>query len=88
MPHGTASQEDLLGSLLLSTVMTEIVNGALRRITSEVQALSYVDDTVLIGPADAVNNALQQLPALLRATGLEPQPTRPNTSSGRRPGAV
>ena len=51
--------------------MTETVNEALCQITSEAQALSYVDDTVLIAPADAVNSALLQLPALLRASGLE-----------------
>ena len=54
----------------------ERVNTALRQLTSEVQALSYVDDTVLIGPADALNNALAELPALLRASGLELQPTK------------
>ena len=48
----------------------------LRQLTSEVRTLSYVDDTVLIGAADAVNNALLNVPSLLRATGLELQPTK------------
>ena len=56
--------------------MTETVNTALQQLTSEVQALSYVDDAVLIGPADAVNNALARLPTLLRASGLELQPSK------------
>ena len=56
--------------------MTKMVNAALQQLTSEVHALYYVDDTVLIGPAEAVNNALAQLPDLLRASGLELQPTK------------
>ena len=64
------------GTLLFSTVMTETVNGALRQLTSEAQALSYVDDAVLIGPADAVSDALLQLPDLRRASGLGLQPTK------------
>ena len=56
--------------------MTETVNTALQQLISEVQALSYVDDTVLIGPADALSNALAQLPTLLRASGLELQPPK------------
>ena len=62
-----------MSALIFSTVMTETVNTALQQLISEVQALSYVDDTVLIGPADALSNALAQLPALLRASGLELQ---------------
>ena len=54
------------------SVMTETVNTALQQLTSEVQALSYVDDALLIGPANAVNNALAQLPTLLRASALGP----------------
>ena len=62
--------------LIFSTVMTETVNTALQQLTSLRPCLSYVDDTVLIGPADAVNNALAQLPNLLRASGLELQPSK------------
>ena len=69
-------QGDPMSALIFSTVMTETVNTALRQTASEVQALSYVDDTVLIGPADDVNNALSQLPTLLRASGLELQPSK------------
>ena len=67
---------DPMSALIFSTAMTETVNTALKELTSEVQALSYVDDTVLIGPADALSNALAQLPALLRASGIELQPPK------------
>ena len=50
-----------MGTLIFSVVMTETVNNALHQLTSEVQALSYVDDAVLIGPAGAVNNAISRL---------------------------
>ena len=62
-------QGDPMSALIFSTVMTETVNTAVKQLTSEEQALSYVDDTVL-------SNALAQLPALLRASGLELQPPK------------
>ena len=76
-------QGDPMSALIFSTVMTETVNTALKQLTSEVQALSYVDDTVLIGPADALNNALAQPPTTLRASGLELQPTKTQVGAPR-----
>ena len=65
-----------LSTPVFSTVTTDTVKSALRQLTSEVQALSYVDDIVHIGPADLANNALQPLPSSLRGTGLELQPAK------------
>ena len=53
--------------------MTEVVQQSIAKLTSEVQALSYVDDTILIGLTDDISIVLPQLPAL-QPTGLEPQP--------------
>ena len=69
-------QGDLLSTLLFSAVMSEAVSQAVRTITSEVQAVSYVDDTILTGPAEEVTQVLQQLPKLLAPSGLELQPAK------------
>ena len=54
--------------------MTEVLHKAVRKTTSEVTTLSYVDDTVLVGPADDVAQILQDLPRALDGTGLSLQP--------------
>ena len=69
-------QGDPLSTLLFSTVMSEVVSQAVRTITSEVQVVSYVDDTILTGPAEEVTQVLQQLPKLLVPSGLELQPAK------------
>ena len=69
-------QGDPLSTLLFSTVMSEVVSQAVRDITSEVHVVSYVDDTILTGPADEITKVLQQLPASLHPSGLELQPTK------------
>ena len=56
--------------------MSEVVSQAVRTITSEVQVVSYVDDTILTGPAEEVAQVLQQLPHLLAPSGLELQPAK------------
>ena len=71
MPQG-----DPLSTLLFSTVMSDVVSQAVRTITSEVQVVSYVDDTILTGPAEEMTQVLQQLPKLLEPSGLELQPAK------------
>ena len=56
--------------------MTEVLHKAVRTITSEVCTLSYIDDTVLLGPADAIAEILQALPRALAGTGLSLQPQK------------
>ena len=48
--------------LVFSLTMTDIVHKVVRVTTSEVRTLSYIDDTVLVGPADDIANMLQELP--------------------------
>ena len=50
--------------------MTEVIQQALRKITSGERALSYIDDPVLIGPADDIARVLQELPRALTHAGL------------------
>ena len=69
-------QGDPLSTLLFSSVMSEVVSQAVRTITSEVHVVSYVDDTILTGPAEDVTQVLQQLPKLLQPSGLELQPAK------------
>ena len=45
--------------------MTEVLHKAVRATTSEVMTLSYIDDTVLVGPADDIAQILQDLPRAL-----------------------
>ena len=56
--------------------MTEVLHKAVRQTTSEVTTLSYIDDTVLVGPADDVAQILQDLPRALDGTGLSLQPQK------------
>ena len=69
-------QGDPLSTLLFSTVMSDVVLQAVKSITSEVHVASYVDDTILIGPAEEVALTLQRLPKLLMHSGLELQPAK------------
>ena len=69
-------QGDPLSTLLFSTVMSDVVLQAVKSITSEVHVVSYVDDTILIGPAEEVALTLQRLPKLLVHSGLELQPAK------------
>ena len=47
--------------------MTEVIHKAVRETTSEVKTLSYIDDTVLVGPADDIaRNSSQHLPQAIR----------------------
>ena len=69
-------QGDPLSTLLFSTVMSEVVSQAVCGITSEVHVVSYVDDTILTGPAEEITKILQQLPSLLQPSGLELQPAK------------
>ena len=69
-------QGDPLSTLLFSTVMSDVVLQAVKSITSEVHVVSYVDDTILIGPAEEVALTLQRLPKLLMHSGLELQPAK------------
>ena len=56
--------------------MTEVLHKAVRATTSEVMTLSYIDDTVLFGPADDIAHILQDLPRALAGTGLSLQPRK------------
>ena len=70
-------QGDPLSTLLFSTVMSDVVSQAVRTITSEVQVVSYVDDTILIGPAEEVDaGSYSDCPSYLAPSGLELQPSQ------------
>ena len=56
--------------------MSEVASQAVRTITSEVHVVSYVDDTILTGPAEDIMMVLQKLPESISPTGLELQPTK------------
>ena len=56
--------------------MTEVIHKAVRETTSEVKTLSYIDDTVLVGPADDIADILQTLPRAIKDTGLSLQPQK------------
>ena len=69
-------QGDPLSTLIFSLSMTEVLHKAVRRTTSEVKTLSYIDDTTLLGPADEVAQTIQDLPRALEGTGLSLQPNK------------
>ena len=76
MTYDGLPQGDPLSTLVFSLSMTEVLHKAVRKTTSEVTALSYIDDTVLVGPADDVAQILQDLPRALAGTGLSLQPQK------------
>ena len=55
--------------MVFSLTMTEVIQKAVRETTSEVKTLSYIDDTVLIGPADDIAEIIQTLPRAIVDTG-------------------
>ena len=55
MTYDGLPQGDPLSTLVFSLAMTEVIHKAVRETTSEVKTLSYVDDTVLVGPADDIH---------------------------------
>ena len=62
MTYDGLPQGDPLSTLVFSLSMTEVLHKAIKKTTSEVNTLSYIDDTVLVGPADDVAQILQDLP--------------------------
>ena len=58
---------------MFSLAMTEVIHKAVRETTSDVKTLSYIDDTVLVGPADDIAEILQTLPRAISDTGLSLQ---------------
>ena len=50
MTYDGLPQGDPLSTLVFSLSMTEVLHKAVRATTSEVMTLSYIDDTVLVGP--------------------------------------
>ena len=65
-----------MSTLAFSLAMTEVIHKAVRETTSEVKTLSYINDTVLVGPADDIAEILQTLPRAIRDTGLSLQPQK------------
>ena len=51
---------DPLNTLVFSLTMTEVIHKAVRQTTSKARALSYIDDTVLVGTADNIADTLQE----------------------------
>ena len=76
MTYDGLPQGDPLSTLVFSLSMTEVLHKAVRETTSEVITLSYIDDTVLVGPADDIAQILQDLPRALAGTGLSLQPQK------------
>ena len=68
--------EGPLSTLVFSLTMTEVIQKAVRETTSEVQTLSYIDDTLLVGPADDIAEVTQMLPRAIVDAGLSPQPQK------------
>ena len=56
--------------------MTKVIHKAVRQTISEVRTLSYMDDTVLAGPADDIADMIQALPRALEHSGLSLQPQK------------
>ena len=73
MTYDGLLQGDPLSTLVFSLAMTEVIHKAVRANTSEVKTLSYIDDTVLVGPADDIAEILQTLPRAISGTGLSLQ---------------
>ena len=61
---------------MFSLTMTEVIHKAVRQTTSEVRTLSYIDDSILVGPTDDIADMLQALPRALERTGLSLQPQK------------
>ena len=86
MTYDGLPQGDPLSTLIFSLSMTEVLHKTIKTTTSEVTTLSYIDDTVLVGPADEIAQILQDLPRALTGTGLSLQPQKNATvGSGRGP---
>ena len=69
MTYDGLPQGDPLSTLVFSLAMTEVLHKTVRATTSEVTTLSYIDDTVLLGPADDIAQILQDLPRAISGTG-------------------
>ena len=76
MTYDGLRRGDPLSTLVFSLFMTEVLHKAVKTTTSEVMTLSYIDDTVLVGPADDIAQILQDLPGALAGTGLSLQPPK------------
>ena len=69
-------QGDPMSTLLFATAMTTVVRQAITAVGVDVQGVSYIDDTVLVGSPDDVAAVLQELPQLLSKSGLQLQPAK------------
>ena len=69
-------QGDPMSTLLFATAMTTVVRQAITAVGADVLGVSYIDDTVLVGPPDDVSLVLQELPRLLASSGLQLQPAK------------
>ena len=76
MTYDGLPQGDPLSTLVFSLSMTEVLHKAIKKTKFEVNTLSYIDDAVLVGPADDVAQILQDLPRALEGTGLSLQPQK------------
>ena len=76
MTYDGLPQGDPLSTLVFSLAVTEVIHKVARETTSEVKTLSYIDDTVLVGPADDVAEILQTLPQAISDAGLSLQPQK------------
>ena len=81
MTYDGLPRGDPLSTLVFSLATTEVIHKAVKTTTSEVKTLSYIDDTVLAGPADDIADILQTLPRAIQDTGLSRKP-----NSGRQTG--
>ena len=64
------------GSHAVLVHQTHQKHKTVRETTSEVKTLSYIDDTVLVGPADDIAEVIQKLPRAIGDTGLSLQPQK------------
>ena len=76
MTYDGLPQGDPFSTLVFSLAMTEVIHKAVRETTSEVKTLSYIDDTIIVGPADDIAEILQTLPRAIHDTGLSLQPQK------------
>ena len=76
MTYDGLPQVEPLSTLVFSLAMPEVIHKAVRETTSEVKTLSYIGDTILVGPANDIADILQTLPRAIKDTGLSLQPQK------------
>ena len=69
-------QSNPFSTLIFATAMTTVVCRAIVTMDVPLNSVSYIDDTVLLRAPDGVAAVLQELPRLLKPTGLQLQPAK------------